>query len=250
MRAEEEALLVSLCEDINAKLWAAHQEECARSGRYSGWSPFNPDAHRSVRVTFELFGVAGLHFQLAAQAATIAEQGWRCFHCEEVFADKAKAREHFGHSLLAEAACTIEAKRLRELEQELERYRAEDSDLDRKYHAMEADHAVAVRRAEEAGYDKGLVDGQKLVAEHEATISRRDEELVQWKTDHAAVVKMNHEQGKELERLREVLAELVEASNEVLLDGGLAESTTAPRFTLAVVAAEEQVKGAMKEPPC
>jgi hypothetical protein len=67
----DEELLLKLCDEINVKLWASHQEECARTGSYSGWSPFNPDAHRSVRVVFELFGVAGLHAKLAAQDAEL-----------------------------------------------------------------------------------------------------------------------------------------------------------------------------------
>lgn len=84
---------------------------------------------------------------------------WRCFHCDQVFATKEEARLHFGSSEMAEASCTVDAKRLREVEALLARYQAEDSDLDRKYHAMVADHAVALRRAEEEGYAKGLRDG-------------------------------------------------------------------------------------------
>jgi hypothetical protein len=84
---------------------------------------------------------------------------WRCFHCNEVFSDKQKARAHFGSDeALQSAACTMSAEHLRELEIELARYRSEDSDLDRKYHAMQADRAVALIRAEEAGYAKGLGD--------------------------------------------------------------------------------------------
>jgi hypothetical protein len=86
---------------------------------------------------------------------------WRCFHCGEVFVKHCDAIEHFGiPGTVVTTACQVDAKRLRELEAELARYRNEDSDLDRKYYAMEADHATALRRAEEAGYAKGLQDGK------------------------------------------------------------------------------------------
>jgi hypothetical protein len=46
----------------------------------------------------------------------------------------------------------------RDAQEELARHRAEESDMDRRFHAMQADHAVALRRAEENGYAKGLKD--------------------------------------------------------------------------------------------
>ena len=88
------------------------------------------------------------------------EMPWRCFHCDEVFRDREAARAHFGDRLLANPACTESAGRLREVEALLSRYQEEDSDLDRKYHAMQAEHAVALRRAEEDGYARGLADAR------------------------------------------------------------------------------------------
>jgi hypothetical protein len=90
-----------------------------------------------------------------------ASRSWRCFHCDEVFDDETKARAHFGATDLAQPACYIGAVDVRAMEQELARYRAEDSDLDRRYHAMQADHATALRREEEKGYARGLDDGYK-----------------------------------------------------------------------------------------
>ena len=92
-------------------------------------------------------------------------KSWRCYHCDEVFVDEHRAGAHFGHDVLAHPACTESADKLRELEAELKRYREEDTDLDRKYHAMQADHAVALRREEEKGYERGLRDGMKEQAE-------------------------------------------------------------------------------------
>ena len=93
------------------------------------------------------------------------KMSWRCFHCGEVFVEWQAALEHFGvPSTTAPTACRVDAKYLRHLERELARYRNEDSDLDRKVHALEADHAVALQRAEEAGYAKGLQDGKSYWA--------------------------------------------------------------------------------------
>ena len=40
-----------------------------------------------------------------------------------------------------------------------------DTQLHRHIDALKADHAVALRRAEEAGYDKGVRDAQALAKE-------------------------------------------------------------------------------------
>ena len=85
------------------------------------------------------------------------EREWRCFHCDEVFTDPEDARRHFGDDL-SDAACQIDASAVREMERELARYRAEDSDKDRDMYRMQAEHTVALRRAEEEGYRRGLID--------------------------------------------------------------------------------------------
>lgn len=95
---------------------------------------------------------------------------WRCFHCGETFtrAQERWAREHFGADQLAEPVCLIRSAgesallhALREAQDELDRRRAEDSDLMRAMCAMAADHAVALRREEEIGYARGLRDARK-----------------------------------------------------------------------------------------
>jgi hypothetical protein len=83
---------------------------------------------------------------------------WRCFHCDEVFTEPENARLHFGDDCMTDAACQISAASVREMETLLARYRAEDSDKDREFHRMRAQHTVALRRAEEEGYRRGLVD--------------------------------------------------------------------------------------------
>jgi hypothetical protein len=87
--------------------------------------------------------------------------GWRCYHCGEYFTERAEAAAHFGileavGQPITDPACRIDLKQFREMEYELERYRIEDSDTDRKMAAMASDHAMALRSAEEEGFARGL----------------------------------------------------------------------------------------------
>lgn len=91
-------------------------------------------------------------------------QGWACYHCGETFHSNYHARQHFGADPLADPACQIKAgehglvRTIRSLEEQLARYRDEDSDKDREFHRISAEHAVALRREEEKGYERGLRD--------------------------------------------------------------------------------------------
>lgn len=94
---------------------------------------------------------------------------WRCFHCGDAFgkSEVAAASEHFGANQFAEPVCLMRVPgerglltALRNAEAQLERYRAEDSDVLRAMASMATDHAEALRREEEAGYAKGLRDGR------------------------------------------------------------------------------------------
>jgi hypothetical protein len=80
------------------------------------------------------------------------EREWRCFYCDEVFTDPEAARLHFGEDCMPVAACQFSITAVREMEWQLARYRAEDSDKDREFYRMQAEHTVALRRAEEEGY--------------------------------------------------------------------------------------------------
>ena len=99
------------------------------------------------------------------------KHGWTCFFCGETFTTPGGARDHFGGEPIADPACQIKVGEerglvmaLRRAEVELARYRAEDSDTDRAMYAMQADHQRALRRAEEDGYARGLVDARKEYA--------------------------------------------------------------------------------------
>lgn len=92
---------------------------------------------------------------------------WRCFHCDEVLRTPRDARLHFGDTHGSEPACLVKAPgefalltALRNAEEELARYRREDSDVLRAMWSMQADHATALRREEENGYERGLRDAK------------------------------------------------------------------------------------------
>lgn len=96
------------------------------------------------------------------------QKSWRCFHCDEVFTDYVAAKEHFGAIRFSYGAvtydtpaCQIDPQEHRRLIAELAKYENEDSELQRAMAAMQTRHAEELRKAEEAGYAKGLRDGNK-----------------------------------------------------------------------------------------
>jgi len=58
--------------------------------------------------------------------------------------------------------CQIFGKTVRAMEDEISRYRNEDTDLHRQIAHMQTEHNTALMRAEESGYAKGLRDGREL----------------------------------------------------------------------------------------
>lgn len=92
---------------------------------------------------------------------------WRCFHCGEICATEAHAREHFGRVRGALTACELKSSDrhlievIRDQEEQLEGYRAEDSNIMRAMCAQSSEHAEALRAAEEKGYARGVADMRK-----------------------------------------------------------------------------------------
>lgn len=92
---------------------------------------------------------------------------WRCFHCDEVFTSRRCAASHFGADGDV-PACKIKAHEtylvnyIRDLEQQLARYRVDDSDVMRSIMALEADHRQELQHAEEQGYARGVRDQQAM----------------------------------------------------------------------------------------
>ncbi len=94
---------------------------------------------------------------------------WRCFHCGDVFTNPRHAASHFGVDCLHDPGCVAVLRhgeshlldRIRDLEKQLARYRAEDSDIVRWSQTKMADHVRALRSEEEKGYARGLSDGRQ-----------------------------------------------------------------------------------------
>lgn len=97
----------------------------------------------------------------AIRAAIESPTVWRCFHCDEVFTDRASALEHFGASQLSDPACKIDAAEYRRMEECCHSHHAEDTELHRALHAKDAEMRSKVREAEEQGYERGLKDAKK-----------------------------------------------------------------------------------------
>lgn len=89
---------------------------------------------------------------------------WRCFHCDEMFTNPKCAALHFGSDESRTNACQLKSHErhlvdyIRELEAQLDGYRAEDSHVMRSIYSLEADHRRALIRAEEEGYGRGVRD--------------------------------------------------------------------------------------------
>jgi hypothetical protein len=90
---------------------------------------------------------------------------WRCFHCNDVFTDRDEAEAHFGIDEMALPACKLSAlegglvKMLRDQEEELRRFRMDDTASCREFYALGAEHVRQMRREEEKGYASGVKDG-------------------------------------------------------------------------------------------
>lgn len=87
--------------------------------------------------------------------------GWDCFHCgdhfDPTFEGQRAAARHFGETPDEQPMCTVTAKQFRAMEDELTRYRGEDTELHRQINRMYGERTQAVRRAEEEGYARGLL---------------------------------------------------------------------------------------------
>jgi hypothetical protein len=118
-----------------------------------------------LSATAERSGLLDRITALQLTANREPEKHWRCYYCGEVCRSEVDARNHFGSPPGSEPACQIKAagefallQALRNAEDQLARYRAEDSDVLRAMASMQCDHETALRREEERGYAKGVDD--------------------------------------------------------------------------------------------
>jgi len=86
---------------------------------------------------------------------------WRCFHCDAVFTDPERAREHFGSTERKEPLCRYTREFVDDLERQLASYREEDTELHRQVANLRVEMTAAVQAAEEKGYARGLREGDK-----------------------------------------------------------------------------------------
>lgn len=102
---------------------------------------------------------------------------WRCFHCDDVFTRAQDAAEHFGGDRGALTACQIKGhehllvQKIREQETLILSYLHEDATVLRAMEAMQSDHALALRRAEEDGYNRGVLDTLTLPDSERAALT-------------------------------------------------------------------------------
>ena len=94
---------------------------------------------------------------------------WTCFHCNETFTTAAAASQHFGDWEDAKPVCQFDAEEMQELQNMLQRYMDEDTELHREISRLRGEMQAATRRAEEQGYARGLRDARK----HPETIGLR-----------------------------------------------------------------------------
>lgn len=100
---------------------------------------------------------------LKDEATTI----WTCFFCDETFTDREAAAEHFGGEL-TQPACKLNATEggivglFRHQYYELHKYRQEETAMVQEVSRLCGEHYLAVQRAEEAGYARGIQDAKVL----------------------------------------------------------------------------------------
>lgn len=155
-----------------------------------GWCFFTPAAHpndveRKLLEEFpdeyQSFGQVFPSTPIAAHGAGAVTEvdGWRCFHCDEVFTDRRAARDHFGFEQCSEPACRIKLGAERSLVTALRRAEKdaadawaaihnETTDIAKAYHAQASRHHEQLRIVEEEGYERGLRDGAALRPEEAA----------------------------------------------------------------------------------
>jgi len=137
-------------------------------GTDSGKMRFSATLHREcVNVARKALGMEPIPDEVLTLPETYEYpmHGWTCFFCGETFKTIGSARDHFGNTPLSQPGCQIKVGEergllmaLRRAEEELTRYRADDSDVMRQMNNMAFDHAQNLIRAEEVGYDKAILD--------------------------------------------------------------------------------------------
>lgn len=103
--------------------------------------------------------------QSPTQTVSHEAPAWRCFFCDELFTDPQAAANHFGCDHPGnEPLCKLAqvdggiAKVIADLASTLHGFQIEDNASFREFYSLGADHARALIREEQRGYDRGLAD--------------------------------------------------------------------------------------------
>jgi hypothetical protein len=142
-----------------------------------------PDVNVYKRILSDTWSQVRRHLISLRSEPADPPAAWRCFHCDESFLDQMEATQHFGSHQRHSPACQIDIAEYRAMEERMERYNEEDSDMHRQLHRMENDHVGALVREEEKGYARGVADGAPYLAEREATIAAERAEVVRLKAE-------------------------------------------------------------------
>lgn len=85
---------------------------------------------------------------------------WRCFHCDAIFHDGKDAKAHFGASEVFAPICHLSPDDIRAMEEELMRYREEDTALHREIAGFKAELASQLKSHGDTEYAKGIRDAR------------------------------------------------------------------------------------------
>ena len=86
----------------------------------------------------------------------------KCFHCGYVAVTREEGLLHFGRAEDCTPICGVAAETYRSMEQSVWEYRNECDAASKTFYSLGAEHQTKLREAEQAGYDRGLSDGQAL----------------------------------------------------------------------------------------
>lgn len=83
-------------------------------------------------------------------------------HFGPTFKGWQEARNHFGDNVRGDAFCQYTSTQVRAMEHLLRSYQEEDTPRDRHLAQIQSEHATALRREEEKGYQRGLKNYHEL----------------------------------------------------------------------------------------
>jgi len=85
------------------------------------------------------------YLDYAVDCGTLTDGRWECFHCGEIFTDKAAATEHFGFSEASEPSCHMTVAGVRRLEEQVAKLSHIDEQRDVAAEAYEGQSAELAR---------------------------------------------------------------------------------------------------------